>query len=303
MGNDINFSKAEKFSYAYVDDKYAKIAVIASAGSPTLVDPRAWSYAETHSYVEVDPAELGVTVPEGVEKIYAKVLYVAGGGGSSSGGSGGGITVEKDPIFKSVSGSFATKSELSSYITITAANQAISQAVDAIVITDSFKDLSGSYATKDYVNTAVGNISLNEYATQDYVNDAISHITDNDSFASVSGNYVTSSQLAEQVELILNNVSETYAEKSEIEQIRAELSGMNQRLTRLENVCLTGDAAAQTSVNNINDVINSMKARILQLEAMNGLSVDLGDREDDTTSVDMGDREDETNNIIYGDRI
>lgn len=52
-----NFSKQEKFSYAYVDGKYAKIVTQAS-GSGVLADPNTWSYAETHSYVKVDPASV-----------------------------------------------------------------------------------------------------------------------------------------------------------------------------------------------------------------------------------------------------
>lgn len=59
--SSINFDKAEKFSYAYVDGKYAKIATVASAGSSVVMaDPLSWGYAETHSYVKVDPSSLGV---------------------------------------------------------------------------------------------------------------------------------------------------------------------------------------------------------------------------------------------------
>ena len=72
-----SFSKQEKFSYAYVDGKYAKL-VVQAAGVATLADPLTWSYAETHSYVKVDPSSLGVSVPSGVEDVYAKVIYTVG---------------------------------------------------------------------------------------------------------------------------------------------------------------------------------------------------------------------------------
>lgn len=52
-----SFDKQEKFSYAYVDGKYAKI-VTQAGGAATLADPRTWSYAETHSYVKVNPASV-----------------------------------------------------------------------------------------------------------------------------------------------------------------------------------------------------------------------------------------------------
>lgn len=52
-----NFSTQEKFSYAYVDGKYAKL-ITQATGKATLADPLTWSYAETHSYVKVDPSSL-----------------------------------------------------------------------------------------------------------------------------------------------------------------------------------------------------------------------------------------------------
>ncbi len=39
MSNDINFSEAEKNSYVYVDDKYAKLAVTANGRKPNFSRP------------------------------------------------------------------------------------------------------------------------------------------------------------------------------------------------------------------------------------------------------------------------
>lgn len=89
-----NFSKQEKFSYAYVDGKYAKI-ITQATGAGVLADPLAWSYAETHSYVKVDPASVGVDVPSGVEDVYAKVVFNVGAGGGSSATDPSGVVITR----------------------------------------------------------------------------------------------------------------------------------------------------------------------------------------------------------------
>lgn len=116
MSDDINFTKAETNSYARIDDdKYAKIATIVSSskGTPTLIGPYEWSYAETHSYVKLDPKDIDIEVPSGVTDIYAKVLFLVKG--ETPGGSQGSSSTsfdEKDPIFSAVSSQFALANEI-----------------------------------------------------------------------------------------------------------------------------------------------------------------------------------------------
>jgi len=158
---DKNFSVKETCSYAYVDGKYAKIAVAAN-GNAVLADPLRWSYAETHSYVKVDPSSIGVSAPSGVDDVYAKVIYLAGGGSGGS-SSQGGSQIDTSNL--------VTKSELS------AAINSISVSAPA-----SYLDISDGYklATTGYVDEKLGSI---------YIPSLLSEFTNDTDFASKS--YVT----------------------------------------------------------------------------------------------------------------
>ena len=166
----IDFDRAEKFSYAYVDGKYGKIAVTAT-GSAVLADPAAWSYAETHSYVKVDPSSVSVSVPSGVSELYAKVIYVQGGGNDGGGSSSGGITL--NDVTNYLNSNNYVKS---SYV---------DSAISSITIPSNISELNNdsNFITSSYVDSVVSSISIpvkvselendEEYVKKSYVDSLI----------------------------------------------------------------------------------------------------------------------------------
>ena len=204
--NNINFSVAEKYSYVYADEKYAKLAVSAG-GDAKLVDPLAWSYAETHSYVKVDPSSVGVEVPSGVEELYAKVLYIAGGGGGG-GSSSGGITIND------------VKNYLNSnhYVTSTF----VASSLSSLDIPEKLSDLQNDtyFITSSYVDEKLAEITIPrklsdlendaDFVTEAYVISALSNIEIPEIPAKVStfendAQYVSLSVVQEMMSGLQNN--------------------------------------------------------------------------------------------------
>lgn len=92
---------------------FAKLAINVT-GSAEAVHPMMNCYADNRSYVKVDPSAVGISDPNGINELYAKVIYIPGL--SESGSSSGSITVESDPLFSAMSGNFVIKDDFESAI-------------------------------------------------------------------------------------------------------------------------------------------------------------------------------------------
>lgn len=250
------------------------------------MDPRAWSYAETHSYVAVSPSDLGVEVPSGVEKIFAKVLYLPGGGcGSSSGGTAVIPTNvlrqdTNDPYLKTSKINELVNGKVSAFITSTEAETLISNS-------------TSNFVTSDNVNTLISNSTVNFITS-----DAVTTLVTSQVSALITENKVDDK---------INSLSATYATKEELTQlgqtlnVSAQIEDISTRLSKLETY-LGLSPEPQENPENLQEIIASLKNRILQLEAASG-TTDMGGRlEDPQNSITLSDREDESTTLIYGDR-
>ena len=172
----INFDVAEKYSYVYADEKFGKLAVTAT-GDAKLVDPLAWSYAETHSYVKVDPSSVGVEVPSGVTELYAKVIYAPGIGGGSGGSSSSphthkisditNLNASLNSLSSSISVNSGNISSLSSYtqnevISISNDISYLSSAIDGISFDSLISSITINSENISYLSSVIDELPLNE---------------------------------------------------------------------------------------------------------------------------------------------
>ena len=262
----INFSKAEKYSYVYADEKFSKLAV-AATGEAKLVDPLAWSYAETHSYVKVDPSSVGVEVPSGVTELYAKVIYTAGSGSSSGGSTSGYHTHQMSDVI-GLSGKI---NSLSAAITANSNDVAtLSAELEGIIIPTKLSDLTNDqdFVTVDAVSGMISGIDVPS------VPSALSEFDNDLGFA-------TSSYVDE----VVNGI--------DIPSQVSELENDSQYMPL---------SAVQEMMQNIT---NSFNLRLAKLEAASPSGeTNLGDREDEIQMFNFGDRLNSPDMIIeYSDRV
>lgn len=299
---NVNWSVMEKWSYAYVDGKYAKIAVAAD-GDATMADPMTWAYAEAHSYVKVDPVSVGVSVPDDVKELYAKVIYMPGGGGGSGGG--GGTYIEKDPVFKSVSATFAQKSyvdqkvaalsiptklsdltndkdfiassmigEGDSQIALNSnVHSYVDQAIAAIDVPVKMSDLENDrgFITSSLIGEGDGQISVNS-AVFAYIDEAVDGI-------SVPVNF---SDLNDDIGVVtIQYVDDTFATKASQTELHENLLNyIDERISAVSSEMMTK--------------INLQNAKIVSLQAELGQDVEMNKRLDGGDDLNLNDRTDES---------
>lgn len=221
----------------------------------------------------MSPSDLGVEVPSGVEKIYAKILYIAGGGGGSS--SGGSADIPANVLRQDNNNPYLKRSAINTLV-----NEKVSSFITANTVSTMLNQQTSSFITSETANNLI-NSQISGFVTEDVVNDKISTLS--------------------------TSISETYATKSDLEQfsqtlnVSSQIEDISTRLTKLE-AYLGLPSEQPENTESLQDIIASLKNRVLQLEAASG-TTDMGDRlGDPQNNIVLSDREDESTTLIYGDR-
>ncbi len=252
----------------------------------------------------MSPSDLGVEVPSGVEKIYAKVLYIAGGGGGSS--SGGSADIPANVLRQDNNNPYLKTSKIEELV-----DGKISSFVKKNTVASMINQKTSGFITSTEAETLISNGTSN-FVTSDNVNTLISDSTANFITSEAVATLVTSQVSAliteDEVDDKINSLSATYATKEELTQlgqtlnVSAQIEDISTRLLKLETY-LGLPSEPQENPENLQETIASLKNRILQLEAASG-TTDMGDRlGDPQNNITLSDREDESTTLIYGDRI